>query len=166
MFALRVSMPGLERLERYLHGLQQIDLTPLAERIAEILLPLNVEARLAGLDKDGEPLVEIKESTRQRRRRAGKGDGPPLDPDYGGSRVAADGSATVSHISDDHKQVTFTWPTADPWLRYHRYDAAMADGSIRPARDIAGLTPDMRLAIREATDQFLREAMQRSREQG
>jgi hypothetical protein len=148
MFRVVVSAPGLESLIERLHRLrpENLDYGPLTDRIAEILIRGNTEARLQGIGPDGQPLAPISPETVERRRRAGKGDGPPLVPDLGSSR-AAQLSAQRNDVAPDHVTVVGYWAAFEPILSY------LARGNPArnlPPRPIGGITPQMRIEIEEA----------------
>jgi hypothetical protein len=121
------------------------DLLSLANKLAVIMIEENKNARLASIDKDGNPLSEIVLSTIARRKRANKGNGPPLIPDYMKSRLIDTAEPEINLISDDHIQIILHWPGAEPWLKYHKTECKTRNGipfksgQPRPVRDIVGM---------------------------
>lgn len=134
MIGFKLSAPGWTDFEAKITRWRDFDLVALAHRIAAIMIEENAKARLRGIGADGEPLEPIKDTTWERRRRAGKNGGPPLLPDNQSSRAVADASAEVSQLGTSVVRVALHWPTMEPWLRYHRVDVPMGDG-VRPARE-------------------------------
>ena len=120
------------------------DLLSFAHRVAAIISQDNLEARLQGVDKDGQPLEPIKDVTWELHE-AFEGvprmDGPPL-------AAREDGSATVLGFETEvievdgprHVVVTGDWPDLD-WLKYHETGYTSRWGNPVPSRDICGLRP-------------------------
>jgi hypothetical protein len=135
------------------------DMTPLLERLVTVMFDENRKARLAKIDKYGRPLEPIAYSTVKRRKRAGKGNGPPLIPDRESSRLIADASVTTSQSGDGSAQVILEWPTTDPWLVTHRDICSKRNGkyfksgTFRPIRDVVGMHAEWVEEIEKAVEE-------------
>lgn len=152
MVTFRLTSTGMEdvvhRLEHLRDGME--NLHELAARIRAILLDQNRDARLAGLDKDGVPFIDIKEPTRRWRARTGRDPaGPPMNPDGMLSTLAGKARCDITAVSDQHYLIVLRWDGA-PWLRFH------VEGSGNPIiRDPVGITPEGQDMIRQAVADFL-----------
>jgi hypothetical protein len=135
------------------------DMTPLLERLVTVMFDENRKARLAKIDKYGKELEPIVEATVKRRRRAGKGDGPPLIPDREGSRLIADASVTAGMTGPDSAQVILCWPTTEPWLVTHRTvcnsrnGVRFKSGAERPIRDVVGMHAEWVEEVEKAVEE-------------
>jgi hypothetical protein len=150
MIELRVIAPGLDsvivRLDELAARLR--DLRWLAERIAEILVRQNYEARVAGLDATGEPFLALAPSTLKRR----KGTGPPLAPEEGASKIA-NPAIEIIPLGDGAWRIALSWPDM-PYLKYH-----VTGTPNMPARNPVGVTPMGWEQIRAAVDQAVAELL-------
>lgn len=113
---------------------------------------LNAEYRLAGLGADGQALSPILPQTYLRRRRAGKGNGPPMVPDYRDSRAVR--SLVVDARPAPAGLVIHTYVSGAGFLVYH-----LEPWYGRPARNVLGLPGEAwaqvdRIVLDEAARQF------------
>jgi hypothetical protein len=131
---VQVLLPGVEDLLAFFEGLKNLDLLPIANELAEQMYAENVQARVEGVSGSGLDLTEIKESTIERRRRAGKGSGPPLAPDDTASQIVAAFETRVEHPSPHEWYVIGEWNL--PWLQYH-----ITGTKWMPARNPVGFRP-------------------------
>ena len=112
------------------------DMSSLAAELVVMTMQDNAEARLAGVDKNGNVLVGIEEETVRRRARRGDGEGPPLAPNETASRVVTEFFVTPEEVGPLHWRFVCSWPM--PWLTYH------TQGSGRnKVRDIVGIRPEL-----------------------
>lgn len=138
----------------------EIDMAPLGRELSRIFQDENRRARLAGVDRDEGPLVDIAEVTRRTRRSASGHADPsayPLVPGGEESRVVAN-HRVVTDVRPNGLTITAGW-VGIPWLRHHIEGAGRL-----PVRDIAGATPEaiqfvedvlvehVRLRVEEAMD--------------
>ncbi len=141
LISFTVSDPdGGSLLDGFLADLgQAIDLGPVADEICLAVEVDNAVSRTAGLDKEGEPFLDITESTEKWRRKHKKGSGPPLAPDFAGSTIIS------TFTSDWERADAFTWNiygNYPAWVQYH------IDGIPRPSigdiavRNPCGVSPD------------------------
>jgi hypothetical protein len=137
MLNVTMSIPGIETVVQQIEALKAINLTPVADSLADALYQENIYARSEGVGGSGLDLMEIKESTIKRRRRAGKGMGPPLAPDDVGSSVITGFETRVEQTGELSWLVIGEWNA--PWLHYH-----VTGTKWMPARDIVGFRPVFR----------------------
>jgi hypothetical protein len=136
-------------LQEYLDRLKSltIDMRPLGDLIAQQLFEENREARLAGLDRFGGPLIDVLPETLRRR-----GPGVPLAPKGDASRVISNLSVEVSGAGMNQIQVRAFW-TGIPWLRFH----VEGVGRLRTVRDILGTSPETDQWISDVFTEYVRQ---------
>jgi hypothetical protein len=133
-----------------LQRLAQPDLRPLAERIRLIIIEGNEQGLLAGLDADGQPFVELRESTIEGRVRREGGFGPPLVPRNSASRLIDGFRVTVEPTSDGGFSIKGGWPGV-PEVEFFR------TGTRHMARrNPVGIRPETQTRIQEAINDFAR----------
>lgn len=114
MINIDATWDGYEALNNYIDrvttGLSNLD--PLINDIVEVLVEDNREARLAGEDKDGAPMVEVIPY------RGRPGDGPPLVPEGGSARLITEFNVETERKSDSEWIIVAGWPSVE-WLKYH-----------------------------------------------
>lgn len=144
-----------EVVARHLRALA--DLRPVGNVIAELMLDDVQSARLEGVDRDGDAMVPIAESTRNDRRRGG--DGPPLAPKGGGSRVVSGFKVDVNTPTPYQCVVVGSWPGLY-WLKYHRTGGSKAGTNwVLPRRDPVGVRPMTRTLILDAARRAMAEQL-------
>jgi hypothetical protein len=140
--ALKVRLAELGRGFDTPRGLSAIG------RMEEQLRKSNQDALSRGLDKSGVPMKPVKNPNDPRR----GGTGKPLNPKGPGSR-----SVTKFYVGHFMRSGDFTLKAA--WageigqiLKWH------AEGKVRgaPVRDILGIRPGTRLAIKDIADNYMR----------
>lgn len=133
-----------DALERFRRSLEMYGL---AADIQEVIRRDNVEARLAGVDKDGRALQPLAESTLRRR----AGDPTPLVPRGVASRVISDFDVRIEKQGEGAFEVTGWWENF-PQLAYHIDGFRHRGGTQVPARDITGIRPGALVEIEELFD--------------
>jgi hypothetical protein len=118
-----------------------VDLQPIALELKDLMLRENLEARLAGVDKDGQALAPLRHGrplTPAEIRDRG-GDGPPLAPRGAGSRVVTEFEVDIIPVGNGDIIIQGSWPRI-PWLALHSIGAGRL-----PVRDIISdpIRPDM-----------------------
>lgn len=149
MAILNLVLTGVN-LEDIFRGLDQfeagLDMHGLAEDIGLIVYEDNAEARLSGVDMDGATMAPLAPSTIKTR----SGDGPPLVPDFGGSRAIQDFTIRITDIDADAIAITGSWPDT-PFIQFHQSGYTSLGGNPVPARPIVGVRP---VAGARIADQF------------
>jgi hypothetical protein len=97
---------SLEEIVRQLQTLEDPDLYPLALDLKEAIVEGNREGLLAGLDADGVPMAELKESTIRRGR---GGFGPPTIPRYSGSQLIDRFRAEIQPTAEGGVRIKANW---------------------------------------------------------
>jgi hypothetical protein len=147
MYAFQVNTDDFDSLIIQLERVQVFDgLDDLMQRIAAILKEDNAAAVLAGTDRHGQPLAPLRPSTLERR----KGDGPPLAPLGGGSRVATQYVTTHEINSENDQSVYAGWSMPD-WLWAHLQGNESRNLA---QRDIGGIRPATWDRITRAVDEW------------
>jgi hypothetical protein len=136
MLSFSLDVYGFEGVLSHLAEVEYrlFDLRPLAEEIKLEMAHQNHLARTLGLDRDGEPFIELAASTWKKRERQGRR-GPPLAPDGGASDVVHM-DVQVEEAHPDDITVRGTWPHAW-WVGLHT-----RRWGNRPERNAVGFTPD------------------------
>jgi hypothetical protein len=133
-----------------LKRLAQPDLRPLAEEIKRIVLEGNEAGLLAGLDADGVPFAELKDSTIEGRVRREGGYGPPLVPRFSASRLIDRFRVVVEPIAGGGFSIQGSWPGC-PEVEFFR------TGTVHMAkRNPVGIRPETSAKIQAAVDDFTR----------
>jgi hypothetical protein len=126
------------------------DLRPLAEEIKRIIVEGNEAGLLAGLDADGVPFAELRESTIEGRVRREGGYGPALIPRFSASRLIERFRVEILPTSDGGLSIRGSWPGV-PEVEFFR------TGTIHMAkRNPVGIRPETSEKIQEAIDDFAR----------
>lgn len=150
MLEVRLTGGDLTPILEALDALGQVDLSPLAATIREIMLEENAAARGAGLDREGSAFVPLRGGralTASEQRRRG-GDGPPLAPRGDASRIVSGFVVSLEAVGDGAILIRGAWPDM-PFLHYH------ADGrGHNPVRDPVGLTPAAQDRVGDAVREF------------
>lgn len=136
---IEVEFTGLRSLDQHrarLKKLQQGWKSPhgrtIIDKLVNVLISDNRDARLRGLDKDGKKFIPVKNPNDPRR----GGTGEPLDPKGLDSRIV-DMMTVTEQISQSQLILTARW-TGDiaRIIGYHKRGAGFL-----PIRDPVGLTP-------------------------
>jgi hypothetical protein len=106
------------------------DLSPIRQRVTEIVQETNKEDRLEGLDRHGGYVLALSSSTLKDR----KGDPTPFVEHGMASRVIAN-LIVIVEFAAGRMGIGLRW-VGMPWLRYH-----LGGGPVIPQRDFAGLSP-------------------------
>lgn len=144
MIRLRVSGDNFDDIIHMVDRMSHPDLTPLAERLREIMIRDNRDGLLASTDSFGDPMTPVMESTIRRGR---GGDGPPLVP-------RGDASAAISDyrvgIEQEPGRIVLEglWPST-PFIHHH-----VTGTKHMPSRDPTGLRPSGQDAVRSALHDF------------
>lgn len=133
-----------DALERFRRSL---DLYEVAKDIREVIYKDNVDARLAGVDKNGRRLDDLRPATLERR----SGSSTPLVPHGTASRAIADFDVRVERLAEGDFEVTGWWEMF-PQLAYHIDGFTHTSGYRVPARDITGIRPGALVEIEELFD--------------
>jgi hypothetical protein len=144
MIRVKISGTNFEDLKQLVASLSVPDFTPLAERVAAIMIEDNRSGLLAGLDCFGDEMTPVTESTIRRGR---GGDGPPLIPRGEASRAISDYRVDIEDIPSG-KRLTGSWPDT-PFIRYH-----VTGTKHMPPRDPADIRPIGQEKLQEALDDF------------
>jgi hypothetical protein len=97
---------SLEELVRQLQTLEDPDMYELALDLKEVIVEGNREGLLAGLDADGVPMAELKESTIKRGR---GGFGPPTIPRYSASQLIDRFRAEIGPTANGGVRIKAYW---------------------------------------------------------
>jgi hypothetical protein len=117
----------------------------LASEVVAIIVDGNREAALRGLDRNGVPLVPVKNPDDPRR----GGGGPPLSPSYDASRRAAD-FVTETTVSRSQLIIKCGWRgDIARILGYHKRGTRNL-----PVRDVVGIAPADKSRIRQKLQRF------------
>jgi hypothetical protein len=140
--------------------MEAIDLRPVAESMGEIVEADNATARMSGIDRFGNEVLDIlpedgsDKSTRKWRRKTGRGNGPALDPDFGTSSIIKDMTTEVDRVDGYTWSLYGVWPA---WVEKHRDGIPSKVGP--RVRDVLGVTPDgdekLHERFNEGVDQIL-----------
>lgn len=164
MFKIEVvgDRDELDRLGAVFEGLpESIDLLPLGQIVAGILLEDNVAARMLGVDKDGDAFYDVPGATINPQladatfsfnpyRSAFE---PPLIPMGVASRAISGFQVDVAGDPQD-VLVTGSWP-GFPELRFHVTGFTSRSGKWVYPRDIVGIRPEAWDRIALAFDEFV-----------
>jgi hypothetical protein len=143
-----ISGGDFDGLLGMLQRLAQPDLRPLAERIRQIIIDGNEQGLLAGLDADGVPFAELRESTIEGRVRREGGFGPPLVPRNSASRLIDGFRVVVEPTSDGGFSIRGSWPGV-PQVEFFRTGTK---NMVR--RNPVGIRPETSEKIQAAIDEF------------
>lgn len=144
MIRLRVSGDNFDDIIAMCDRMSHPDLTPLAERLREIMIRDNRDGLLASTDSFGDPMTALEPSTIRRGR---GGDGPPLVPRGDASRAISDYRVEVEP-GDRGITLIGLWPTT-PFIHYH-----VTGTKHMVSRDPTGLRPSGQDAVRSALHDF------------
>lgn len=144
MIRLRVSGDNFDAITQLVDRLSHPDLTPLAERLREVMIRDNRDGLLAGTDSFGDPMTDLEPSTIKRGRGGG---GPPLVPRGDASRAISDYDVTIEQ-GDNRLLLIGGWPST-PFIHFH------ATGTRNMvSRDPVGIRPDGQEKIASAMHDF------------
>jgi hypothetical protein len=132
-----------DQLARFSAG--AFDLAPLARKIGDILEVDNMQARMSGVDYDGNPFQPLAPATLRHR----SGSGPPLAPMDMASRVIGGMEVEVVEYGLGSVEVVASWPSM-PFLKFH-----VTGTRHMPARDPVGLRPVAWAQVADAVTEFV-----------
>ena len=132
-----------------------MDLTPLGQDIRQIMIEDNLEARLQGVDADGNDFAQLRGERPLKAWEIAErgGSGPPLAPREAGSRVVADFEVEPYPLDEGGILLLGQWPSM-PFLHFH---VSGAPANNMPVRDPVGVTPRGWERIADAVDGFVAE---------
>ena len=136
------GLGALDDLVARLHALQNLDLRPLADRIARIVEEDGRAGLLAGIDADGNPMAPLAPSTLKHR----AGSGPPGAPTSASALVAG----FVASV-----EITPTGLTIQAGYQDGAKARFFSEGTrYQPARNLQGIRPETQRKIEQALYDF------------
>lgn len=143
MIAIRLAGCNFDDVRRMADVMAHPDLTPLADELGEIMVEGNRRGLLAGTDIFGDQMADLEPKTKKTR----GGDGPPLIPQFGGSRAIADFTYRVEELTD-RLLVIGEWPNTH-YIHFHSSGTANM-----VARDPVGVRPEDVQLMADAVERF------------
>jgi hypothetical protein len=148
----RINKKAMDQIR----NLENPDLTPLAQKIEEIIKGENERRLKAGENFDGKTTAPLKPSTIERGR---GGFGPPRIPRFDGSWPIAKFEIVIEKTGKYALAIRAGWPTV-PYSKYHQTGTKKKDGSVlMAARPLAGISTSTRAQLKQASDKFARDLL-------
>jgi hypothetical protein len=141
---------NLDEILAQLHRIQNPDLRPLAEQVAEVIVEGNRDGLLAGTDATGAPMAELADSTYRATGMARRGGlGPPTVP-----RFSASSLIDRFKVSVDTNSSGKGFVIKAGWIGVEQVKFFASGTKYMPARNPVGIRPETRVKIQTVVDNF------------